>query len=80
MNVQGAAIERVLGRAILPRFHTDWSIGTVAGAGTAAVMVVLGVPVTAEPVGGQDVHPVVADVGGGADAVEDAQHTLPHAR
>jgi len=47
MNVQGAAIERVLGRAILPRFHAGWSIGTVAGAGTAAVMVALGVPVTA---------------------------------
>ena len=47
MNVQGAAIERGLGRAILPRFHAGWSIGTVAGAGTGAVMVVLGVPVTA---------------------------------
>src|SRR6266704_1628534 len=39
MNVQGAAIERVLGRAILPRFHAGWSIGTVAGAGTGAVVV-----------------------------------------
>jgi len=47
MNVQGAAIERVLGRAILPRFHAGWSIGTVAGAGIGAIMVVLGVPVTA---------------------------------
>src|ERR1039457_7449512 len=33
MNVQGAAVERALGRAILPRFHAGWSIGTVAGAG-----------------------------------------------
>jgi predicted MFS family arabinose efflux permease len=47
MNVQGAALERVLGRAMLPRFHAGWSIGTVAGAGTSAVMVALGVPVTA---------------------------------
>jgi MFS family permease len=47
MNVQGAAIERAVGRAILPRFHAGWSIGTVAGAGTGAVMVALGVPVTA---------------------------------
>jgi MFS family permease len=47
MNVQGAAIERVLARAILPRFHAGWSIGTVAGAGIGAVMVALGVPVTA---------------------------------
>jgi MFS family permease len=47
MNVQGAAIERVLDRAILPRFHAGWSIGTVAGAATSAIMVALGVPVTA---------------------------------
>jgi predicted MFS family arabinose efflux permease len=47
MNVQGAAIERALGRAILPRFHAGWSIGTVAGAAVGAVMVALGVPVTA---------------------------------
>src|SRR5215813_5938316 len=47
MNVQGAAIERVLGRAILPRFHAGWSFGTVAGAGTGAIMVALGVSVTA---------------------------------
>src|SRR5579863_4024764 len=47
MNVQGAALERALGRAILPRFHAGWSIGTVAGAGIGAVMVALGVPVTA---------------------------------
>jgi len=47
MNVQGAAIERLLGRAILPRFHAGWSIGTVAGAGIGTVMVALGVPVTA---------------------------------
>src|SRR5579871_6333919 len=47
MNVQGAAIERMLGRAMLPRFHAGWSIGTVAGAGIGAVMVALGVPVTA---------------------------------
>src|SRR6516162_3598125 len=47
MNVQGATIERVLGRAILPRFHAGWSFGTVAGAGIGAIMVVLGVPVTA---------------------------------
>ena len=47
MNVQGAAVERELGRAIMPRFHAGWSIGTVAGAGIGAVMVALGVPVTA---------------------------------
>ena len=47
MNVQGAAVERELGRAILPKFHAGWSIGTVTGAGIGAVMVALHVPVTA---------------------------------
>jgi fucose permease len=46
MNVQGAAVEQALGRAIMSRFHAGWSIGTVAGAGTGAAMVALGVPVT----------------------------------
>ncbi len=45
MNVQGAAVERELHRAILPRFHAGWSIGTVAGAGVGAVMVAFHVPV-----------------------------------
>ena len=44
MNVQGAAVEQALGQSIMPRFHAGWSIGTVAGAGTGAVMVLLGVP------------------------------------
>src|SRR5215467_12957102 len=47
MNVQGAAVEQALGRAIMSRFHAGWSIGTVAGAGAGAAMVALGVPVTA---------------------------------
>jgi len=45
MNVQGAAVERALGRAVMPKFHAGWSIGTVAGAGAGAAMVALGVPV-----------------------------------
>jgi predicted MFS family arabinose efflux permease len=32
MNVQGAVVERRLGRAIMPRFHAGFSVGTVAGA------------------------------------------------
>jgi MFS family permease len=47
MNVQGAAVERRLGRAIMPRFHAGFSIGTVAGALVGAAMVALHVPVTA---------------------------------
>jgi predicted MFS family arabinose efflux permease len=46
MTVQGAAVERRLGRAIMPRFHAGYSIGTVAGALIGAAMVALHVPVT----------------------------------
>ncbi len=47
MNVQGAAVERRLGRSIMSRFHAAWSLGTVAGAAGGAIAVALGVPVTA---------------------------------
>jgi predicted MFS family arabinose efflux permease len=46
MNVQGAAVERRLGRAIMPRFHAGYSIGTVAGALVGAGMVALHASVT----------------------------------
>ena len=32
MNVEGAEVERRLGRAIMPHFHAAFSIGTVVGA------------------------------------------------
>jgi MFS family permease len=44
MNVDGAAVERRLGRSILPRFHAGWSIGTFTGAGIGALAAGLGVP------------------------------------
>ena len=47
MNVQGALVERRLGRAIMPRFHAGYSVGTVAGALLGTAMVALRVPVTA---------------------------------
>ncbi|MDP3890706.1 hypothetical protein, partial [Nocardioides sp.] len=43
MNVEGAAVERTLGRSIMPRFHAAFSLGTVAGAGLGALTVGLGV-------------------------------------
>jgi MFS family permease len=46
MNVQGAIVERGLGRSIMPRFHAGFSVGTVAAALIGAGMVALGVPVT----------------------------------
>src|SRR3954469_24217992 len=47
MNVQAALVERRHGRAIMPRFHAGFSLGTVAGALGGALMVALGVSVTA---------------------------------
>ena len=51
MNVQGALAERRLGRAIMPRFHAGFSVGTVAGALIGAGMVALHVPVTVHLLG-----------------------------
>ncbi|MGC5321223.1 MFS transporter [Micromonospora arida] len=36
MNVEGASVERRLGRTIMPRFHAGWSLGSVAGAALGA--------------------------------------------
>jgi predicted MFS family arabinose efflux permease len=47
MNVQGASVEQHLGRSIMSRYHAGFSLGTVAGAGIGAVMVLASVPVTA---------------------------------
>ena len=47
MNVEGTFVEQRLGRAIMPRFHAGFSVGTVAGALIGAGMVVIGVSVTA---------------------------------
>jgi fucose permease len=47
MNVQGAVVERHLGRAIMSRFHAGFSLGTVAGALIGAAMVALDVSVAA---------------------------------
>lgn len=47
MNVEGAAVERRLGRTVMPRFHAAWSLGSVAGAGLGAGAARLGVPIAA---------------------------------
>jgi fucose permease len=46
MNVQGAIVERRLGRSIMPRFHAAFSLGTVAGALCGTAMVALDVAVS----------------------------------
>lgn len=45
MNVEGAQVERELGRTVMPRFHAAFSFGTVAGSGLGAAAIAAGVPV-----------------------------------
>lgn len=45
MNVEGAAVERLIGRTIMPRFHAAFSLGTVAGAAVGAGASALGIGV-----------------------------------
>ena len=47
MNVEGAEVERHLGRTIMPRFHAAFSLGTVIGSLLGAATVGLDVPVLA---------------------------------
>ena len=44
MNVEGAEVERHLGRTIMPRFHAGFSLGTVLGALLGAAAIAAGVP------------------------------------
>lgn len=44
-NIEGAAVERALGRHIMPRLHGSFSIGTVAGAGLGALAAAIHLPV-----------------------------------
>ena len=69
MNVDGAAVERELGRSIMPRFHAGWSLGTFTGAGVGAVAAGVGVPLA--------VHYAVAPACAVALAVVASRRLLP---
>lgn len=46
MNIEGAAVERGLGRTVMPRFHAAFSLGTIVGAAVGAGAAWAGVSVT----------------------------------
>ena len=48
MNVEGADVERRLGRPLMPRLHAAFSLGTVAGAGVGAASAAAGVPLAVQ--------------------------------
>lgn len=51
MNLEGGLVEQALGRAVMPRFHAGFSLGTVAGAGMGALAAWAQISVTAHLVG-----------------------------
>jgi predicted MFS family arabinose efflux permease len=51
MNVEGADVERRLGRSLMPRLHAGFSLGTVAGAGIGAACAALGIALPVQLIG-----------------------------
>jgi fucose permease len=62
MNVEGADVERRLGRSLMPRLHAGFSLGTVAGAGIGASCAALGVPLQVQLIGIVVLLPIVVTV------------------
>ncbi len=48
MNVEGADVERRLGRSLMPKLHAGFSLGTVAGAGIGAASAAAGLPLAVQ--------------------------------
>lgn len=70
MNVEGADVERRLGRSLLPKLHGAFSIGTVCGAGFGAAAAAVGVPLAGQVIAAGVLTPVVA--------LAATRHYLPH--
>ncbi|MCO1659636.1 MFS transporter [Pseudonocardia humida] len=60
MNVEGADVERRLGRSLMPRLHAAFSIGTVAGAAIGAAAAGLGLPLSVQLLAVAVVLPIAA--------------------
>lgn len=60
MNVEGAAVERRLGRSLMPRLHAAFSIGTVIGAAVGAAAAGLGLPLPVQLLAVAVLVPLVA--------------------
>lgn len=48
LNVETAAVERRMGRTVLPQFHAAFSIGAVVGSGIGALCAAAGVPIVVQ--------------------------------
>jgi MFS family permease len=63
MNVEGAEVERRLGRSLMSRFHAAWSLGSVTGAGIGAGSAWAGIGVSTQLVATAVVIAAAAVVG-----------------
>jgi MFS family permease len=43
INVEGVAVERIVGRTLMPGMHAAWSVGVAAGSGIGAACAALGI-------------------------------------
>jgi MFS family permease len=59
MNLEGAIVEQKLGRTVMPRYHAGFSVGTVVGAGIAALAARADVPVQLHVTGAVTLSAVV---------------------
>ena len=50
-NVEGAAVEQVAGRTLMPSMHAAWSIGAAVGSGIGAACAALGISPSAQFIG-----------------------------
>ena len=78
MNVEGAEVERHLGRTIMPRVHAGYSIGTVSGALVGAGLVKLGLPVLPHLVGAAAIAAVASLTTVGAFLTAPVEATEEH--
>ncbi len=62
MNVEGAEVERRLGRSLMPQLHAAFSLGTVAGAGVGALTAAAGISLVVQVAVVAALLPVVATV------------------
>ena len=60
MNVEGADVERRLGRAFMPRLHAAFSVGNVLGAGVSVTGAATGTPLAVQMLAVAVLLPVVA--------------------
>jgi fucose permease len=60
MNVEGADVERRLGRSLMPRLHAAFSLGTVGGAALGAVSAAVGLPLAVQLLAIGSLVPVIA--------------------